>query len=122
MSMKLDGRIHPEITRIADECSQQYMWSGSTTLTPDKAKAVNNHRTVWTKQYGKGCFALFIVYGASFIAAVSAKPFLGKPWTGLVIMSVMFAAAIHLYLGYQANRKRITTDELAALLPALELS
>jgi len=120
--MRLDGRIHPEIIRLADQFTQQYAWSGTPSPVPEHAKAVREHQSLWMKQYGKGCFAWCVFYGIAFMGAIAAKQIVGKPFVGFTILSVVILGLVHGYLGYQKSRKRLSTDDLAALLPALDLS
>lgn len=120
--MRLDGRIHPVVLKLADQFAQQYTWSGSLSPVPEHAKAMKEHQSLWMKQYGKGCFAWCVFYIVAFMGSIAAKPILGKPFVGMAILSVVILGLVHAYLGYQQSRKRLSTDELAALLPALDLS
>lgn len=120
--MRLDGRIHPEILRLADQFAQQYAWSGTSSPVPEHAKAMKEHQSLWMKQYDKGCFAWFVFYGVAFVGAIAVKRMLGNPSVNFAVLSVFVVGLLHAYLGYQRSRKRLSTDELAALLPALDLS
>ncbi len=122
MSMRLDGRIHTEILRLADQFAQQYTWSGTLSPEPEHAKAMKAMKALWMKQYGKGYFAWFAFYSVAFVGAIAVKPMLGNPSVNFAVLSVLVLGFLHAYLGYQRSRKRLSTDELAALLPALGLS
>jgi len=120
--MRLDGRIHPEINRLADQFTQQYAWSGPSNSVPEHAKAIRAYQSLWMKQYGKGCFAWFAFYAIAFVGAIAIKPMLGDPSVNFAVLSVLAVGLLHAYQGYQRSRKRLSTDELAALLPSLDLS
>src|SRR4051812_29458968 len=119
--MRLNGRIHPEILRLADQFAQQYTWSGASSPAPEHAKAIRAHQSLWMKQYGKGCLAWFVFYGVAFVGAIALKPMLGKPNINFAVLTVLALGCLHAYMGYQRSRKRLSTEELAALLPALDL-
>ncbi|AIE84595.1 hypothetical protein [Fimbriimonas ginsengisoli] len=120
--MRLDGRIHPEILRLADQFAQQYTWPGTSSLVPEHAKAIKAYQSLWMKQYGKGCFAWFVFYSVAFVGSIAVKPMLGNPSVNFAVLSVLVLGFLHAYLGYQTSRKRLSADELAALLPVLDLS
>lgn len=120
--MRLNGRIHPEITRIVDQFTQQYAWPGTPSLLPEQAKAMKEQQSLWVKQYGKGCLAWSVFYSVAFVAAIAVKPLLGNPSVNFAVLAVIALGLLHASLGYQKSRKRLSTEELSALLPALDLS
>lgn len=120
--MRLDGRIHPEIKRLADQFTNQYTWSGSLNPPPEQAKAMREHQSLWFKQNGKGCAAWGVFYAVAFVAAIAVKPLLWNPSINYAVLSVIALGLLHAYLGYQKSRKGLSTEELTALLPALDLS
>lgn len=120
--MRLDGRIHPDIQRLADHFTQQSVWPGSSSPVPDEAKAIKDRQSLWMKQNGPGCVAGAVFYAVAFIAAIAVKPLLGNPSVNYAVLGVLALGLLHAYLGYQRSRKRLTTEELEAVLPALDLS
>ncbi len=116
--MRLDPKlVHPSIFAATDAIVAK-MGGGDA----EANKAMNAHFPIWAQTYGVGCAAYCVAGALPFVASIFAKPYLGKPGTGLAVMaSFVFFFALMTF-AYLRNRRQMTVAELKSLLPGLELT
>jgi Asp-tRNA(Asn)/Glu-tRNA(Gln) amidotransferase C subunit len=115
--------VHPSLFEATDRFSNASTWMVGGESVGDRLKAYNAHQSEWWKEYGAGCSVYGVVSMAAFIGSVVlAKQNLDNPLRAFLIIGVLLAIVGVGVALYARNRRQLTSGELKALLPALELT
>lgn len=119
--MRLDPKlVHPSIFKATDTLA----WSGRLYGggTAKDLQASNAHQKVWMSEYGKGCIAYSTTAFAGLIGTVALAHNLDKPGRGLVVFAYIGVMLALGFWAYMRNLRQISSAELAALLPMMDLT
>lgn len=110
------SELHPRLFAATDRLTSG-MFAGHM-QDPEFIKAIGSHGGAWWRAYGKAFMAL----SAVSIAGIAAVGYLGKQigesWMGF---AAFFLVVVLFGILYQRNRRQLTSEELEALMPALDL-
>lgn len=114
--MRLGEReLHPVLWKAFDAYESSFYAGG---LSKDRTGALLDHQKTWWNEYGRGV----LLWSGFWLALIFALAYWGKDYAGPLPMFVgMLGAGLHAYIGFKRNRRTATVDEIAALLPALDL-
>jgi hypothetical protein len=110
--------LHPRLWKACDEVETR-MYLGK--QNEEFSRAMGRHTGIWSRLYGKNFLIGFALWFASFLAGVGIAERLGLHggWVGLAILG---AGLVHLCLYMARNRRTCYAEELANLLPVLDLT
>jgi hypothetical protein len=115
--------VHPAIFAASDRIMQRVWTTGGFQGSPEQMQAFADHQAVWYKEYGWGIVFFILAALASFGGLVGVKELMGGgPGFVALVMALITFWTVASVVGYRKNLRSLTSRELKALAPAMDLT
>lgn len=114
--------VHPAIFAASDRIMSRVWTTGGFQGSPEQTQAFADHQSVWYKEYGRK----LMLYVIAALASIGGSVYLVEKFdhlnAGLVVFITVMFWIVASVVGYNRNLRSLTSRELKALAPAMDLT